>query len=82
MFTFLGSIINSGSPPLFPSKGKADLDLIISKELASPLIRNSAVFVAPPDGNPAASLKLLIVRGSVVVHENPCARAYRVSEAD
>ena len=65
-------------PPLFPSNGKADLDLIISADLTVPLIRKSAVFMAPlapPDGKPAASLKLLTVLGSIVVHQNPCARA-------
>ena len=31
MFTFFGSTISSGSPPLFPSSGSADLDLIISE---------------------------------------------------
>ncbi len=78
IFTFIGSIISSGSPPLFPSNGNADLDSIIFEALALPLIRKSAVFVdplAPPDGKPAASLKLLTDRGSLVVHENPFARA-------
>ena len=78
MFTFLGSTISSGRPPLFPSSGSAALDSMISEALALPLIRKSAVFVdplAPPDGKPAASLKLITVRGSLGAHENPCARA-------
>ena len=68
MFTFFGSIISSERPPLFPSNGNAGLDLIISAAFAFPLIRKSAVFVAslaPPDGKPATSLKLLTVRGSL-----------------
>lgn len=54
------------------------LILIISAVFVSPLMRKSAVFVAPlasPDGRTAASLKLLTVRGAFVVNENPCARA-------
>jgi hypothetical protein len=78
ILTFLGSMMSSGRPPLFPSSGSADLDWMTSEAFARPLTRKSAVFVAPlgpPDGRPAASLKLLTVRGSLVVHENPCARA-------
>ena len=69
--------MSSGRPPIFPSNGNADLDLMTSKALACPLTKKSAVFVAPlapPDGKPAASLKLPTVRGSLVVQENPCAR--------
>lgn len=74
IFTFFGSIISSGNPPLFPSKGIAGCDLITSLTFALPFIKNSAVFVAPlapPDGKPAAFLKLLTVLGSTVVKENP-----------
>jgi hypothetical protein len=70
--TFFGSIISSGSPPLFPSNGNAGLDFMISLVLAFPCIKKSAVFVAPlvlPEGNPAISLKLLTDLGSVVVQE-------------
>ena len=73
MFTFFGSIISSGSPPLFPSKGSR-FKLYNITFFAWPLIKKSAVFVAPPvppDGRPVASRKFLTVLESTVVKEKP-----------
>lgn len=70
--------MSSGSPPLLPSNGSAGLDRMTSLEPTLPCTRKSAVFIAPlepPDGSPAASIKLPMLLGFSGVHENPWARA-------
>ncbi len=62
--------MNSGNPPTFPSKGKAERDFIILLVFTLPFIIKFAVFVAPlapPEGKPARFLKFLTDVGLTVV---------------